>query len=74
MRKNRRYCEMCDEWFPLKNKECPKCGMPMEAHAFCAACDREAETAGGYLTDEEGHACQRERLRKEGRRGFHRVD
>lgn len=53
----RRYCEMCDEWFPLRKTECPKCGMAMKADEWCLACDREFETAGGYLTDLEYHTC-----------------
>lgn len=24
----KRYCEMCDRWFPAKKVECPECGMP----------------------------------------------
>lgn len=56
-RPNRRYCEMCDAWFPLKKTTCPECGMPMKAHEFCSACDREGGTAGGYITDAEFHTC-----------------
>lgn len=56
-RPNRRYCEMCDEWFPLKTTSCPACGMPMQAHEFCAACDREGASAGAYLTDLAFHTC-----------------
>lgn len=26
----RRYCPMCDEWFPLNKTECPACGMDLE--------------------------------------------
>lgn len=58
LKPNRRYCEMCDEWFPLRKVECPKCGMPMQAHAYCAACDREGATAGGDTTPVEYHACR----------------
>jgi len=53
----RRYCEMCDAWFPQRKAECPECGMPMQSHEFCAACDREGATAGGSITDVEFHTC-----------------
>ena len=26
----RRYCAMCDEWFPMRAKECPECGLDLE--------------------------------------------
>jgi predicted amidophosphoribosyltransferase len=54
----RRYCEMCDEWFPPRLRECPECGLSLsKAVEYCAACDREGATAGGDTTAPEFHTC-----------------
>jgi predicted amidophosphoribosyltransferase len=54
----KRYCEMCDEWFPARKTECPECGMALSRSVeYCAACDREGKTAGGDITDPEFHEC-----------------
>ena len=61
----RRYCEMCDRWFPVKHVECPECGIPMQSHEYCAACDREGATAGADISGT--HTCGARPVRK-GRR------
>jgi predicted amidophosphoribosyltransferase len=36
----RRYCEMCDAWFPVKLKDCPECGLELsKAVVYCPICE-----------------------------------
>lgn len=53
-----RYCEMCDKFVPVRQRECRVCGMPTTKPVdYCPACDREGATAGGDTTPVEFHAC-----------------
>lgn len=57
-----RYCEMCDKWVPVSQRECRGCGAPTSKPVeYCAACDREGATAGGETTPVEFHVCQKNR-------------
>ena len=49
----RRYCEMCDEWFPMPKTECPECGMPTRAALKELVGEVESQYLENWPSDQE---------------------